>query len=1233
MVLVHNIAEAGRKEHKVEDLTKGGKPFEDTSFNLGPTGLRGWAFREGTSTEKSRQILVKEVAKGSPADGIIEKGDVILGANGKGSEPKHFSDDARFSFAEAVIQAEARDPAVLQLLCWRKGKTERVELKLETLGAYAPTAPYGCKKSKQILINGLEAFYKANEPGAYSLGILPFLAADAPEIPNRVKYQEKAKEWAHGLILSDEEIEHRKSDAEPRGGKPVWGDVYRMVVLSEYYYKTRDKAVLPTLEAYAIHFAKNQSWFGTTGHRYAEKRPDGGNNGPMSGYGAINGTGVVGFYGMLLARKAGVQHSVLDAAIKRSENFFASYAGKSGIPYGEHPYGTGGGGYDMNGKCATVALAFMMQEHRAEETKFFGRMTMASSRGRQGSHGGPFFNYVWPALGAAAVGKEPVNHYFKRTVWLNDLDRRWDGKIVHSSFGAGNRYRDFPAELTVLLTCALPYKQLFMTGRGHDASRALSASEIAETKASEDFSPSSATDDQLIAALKDWSPVVRSGTLKELQKRYRKSEDKGLVAQKIQALLKDPEADRFQKAASCMALGMIADNTAGDLLAKALEDEDSYVRYAAAYGLRQIDSSEARKHLKTILKVAADTVKPVFPIDDDDPLQFAHHQVAMLLFYNGNAYGPKGLLARSIDGVDRDLLWPAVRAVARTPTGMGRSTVGSTYELLSKEEVKELADTIIESVRITAPADAMFSNGIRRRGIDALQRHGYAEGIGLSASLADRLGGYAVKILGLYSGSALKYHPEIMHFLNDQWAVQGADTGEVIQGIVAGTHQKLSLLKEIRSVVAEPKQVNTPKGKVLLRVDAVNHAVKEEGTFYTWKMIYGPSEVSFTPNGTWNSKNTSVEFHSDKPGKYLFEVEMSDRLGYTTTKDSVTMICTGPSGKLPRNRAPVAENQEVLVQSGVEHAIVLQASDPDGDLISYVIDKAPEFGKLSGQGNQLSYQSDYGYQGKDTFTYNAYDAQGAEALGKVIIQVSPGDVGLTLYERFDYKTGPLFGQTAKGVGLKGSWEADSSRHFEMYTMTEGSFSYSAFPSVGQKIQSGANGRARMMCAVDLKAFERDGLLEDGEELWFSFYLGMLKANQGHGFLNLGLMSRNEVDEASVGMRLQRGNLYSIINDQQGETRMHGNIDIKFPVHAPHLIVGKVSWSADPEGDDTVEIYRVLNIEKLGPVKLEEPVSTQRGKVDQSRLNTLYFNYKDKFLLDEIRVGPTYKSVLLGTKPR
>ncbi|MEM7395220.1 MAG: DUF6288 domain-containing protein, partial [Verrucomicrobiota bacterium] len=194
---------AAKKEHPIPDLTKGEKPFEETGFNVGPTGFRGWVYRKGTSSEKSRQILVKAVDSGSPADGVLHVGDVILGADGSGRarSPAPFSSDARRTIADAITAAEARDPATLRLLRFREGKTDTVALRLETLGAYADTAPYNCEKSRKILEQGLKAFYQTNEPGTWQLGALVLMAADDPGIPGSDRYQAKAREWVRELIV------------------------------------------------------------------------------------------------------------------------------------------------------------------------------------------------------------------------------------------------------------------------------------------------------------------------------------------------------------------------------------------------------------------------------------------------------------------------------------------------------------------------------------------------------------------------------------------------------------------------------------------------------------------------------------------------------------------------------------------------------------------------------------------------------------------------------------------------------------------------------------------------------------------------------------------------------------------------------------------------------------------------------------------------------------------------
>ena len=43
--------------------------------NLGPTGARGWVYMN--------RIYIHDVEAGSPADGLLQRGDYLLGANGR----------------------------------------------------------------------------------------------------------------------------------------------------------------------------------------------------------------------------------------------------------------------------------------------------------------------------------------------------------------------------------------------------------------------------------------------------------------------------------------------------------------------------------------------------------------------------------------------------------------------------------------------------------------------------------------------------------------------------------------------------------------------------------------------------------------------------------------------------------------------------------------------------------------------------------------------------------------------------------------------------------------------------------------------------------------------------------------------------------------------------------------------------------------------------------------------
>ncbi|MCL4180383.1 MAG: acetylesterase, partial [Verrucomicrobia bacterium] len=112
----------------VPDFTKGDAipTGAKHDWNLGSTGLRGWIFCDKMVTADARQIAITKVEKGSPADGILVVGDVLLGVGGK-----PFSYDPRTKFGKALTTAESEaGGGNLTVTRWRAGKVEEVVVKL-----------------------------------------------------------------------------------------------------------------------------------------------------------------------------------------------------------------------------------------------------------------------------------------------------------------------------------------------------------------------------------------------------------------------------------------------------------------------------------------------------------------------------------------------------------------------------------------------------------------------------------------------------------------------------------------------------------------------------------------------------------------------------------------------------------------------------------------------------------------------------------------------------------------------------------------------------------------------------------------------------------------------------------------------------------------------------------------------------------------------------------------------
>ena len=710
------------------DLTKEKPADIKLTYNLGATGLRGWIYtkpanffesQQGRTTTFSRQILVTHVGAKSPADGVIKIDDVILGI-----DDKTFADDARKSIALAIQDAEKEtNQGKLTLLVWRQGKTEKVQLKLRVMGSYSATAPFNCPKSKLIFDEACKVL--ENEPLRDDMwGAVNGLALMATGNP---EYLPRVKALAH-------KIGPKTLKLELKDGMFMWDWGYRNVFLCEYYLLTGDKDVLPAINEYAISLAKGQSMYGTFGHGIAKLTPDGQLHGSIPPYGPVNAAGLIANMAIVMGKNCGVKHPEIEPAVDRASKFFGYFVDKGAIPYGEHmPWPN----HENNGKNAMTALLFGLQGNRIRETQFWAKMVTASYQNREYGHTGQGFSYLWGALGANTGGPDALAAYFNQASWHFDLVRRSDGSFTYDGgeqFGPGktddntyygkSSYYGLSPCATYVLTYSIPLKKIALTGRGVDQASWLTKKEVADAIASGrfDLDRKNKTNEELIEAMGDWSPVVRSWAAEELGKR---PERKELVPRLI-ALAEGPDYRKRQGAAE--TLGYINSAEALPVLVRLLTHEDRWLRVKAANALRNMGDT-AKPVVPEMLKAVVVTAEPLAPIVWDDPIQLTHGELAAALF--------RGLLRTSIKGIDPELLYPAIRAISKNADGMARAQLTHTItNQLTLEDVQALAPDILLAIDIPSPADTMFANEIRMAGLRALSKYNFREGIRVSLKFA-----------------------------------------------------------------------------------------------------------------------------------------------------------------------------------------------------------------------------------------------------------------------------------------------------------------------------------------------------------------------------------------------------------------------------------------------------------------------------------------------------------------
>jgi hypothetical protein len=96
-----------------------------------------------------------------------------------------------------------------------------------------------------------------------------------------------------------------------------------------------------------------------------------------------------------------------------------------------------------------------------------------------------------------------------------------------------------------------------------------------------------------------------------------------------------------------------------------------------------------------------------------------------------------GIMTGSLDGVDRELLYPAIKSILQNQDGRTRGGIAPLYGKLSDQDIAVLLPEVIQAIRKMAPSGEMFADGIRLAGLDLLSRLGIREGMPLCVEVIE----------------------------------------------------------------------------------------------------------------------------------------------------------------------------------------------------------------------------------------------------------------------------------------------------------------------------------------------------------------------------------------------------------------------------------------------------------------------------------------------------------------
>ncbi len=388
------------------------------AFQVGVTGIY--------AEIKGGELLVTSTTPKTPAAGKFQRGDVLLAVNGASLEIQ----DPRHPLGLAINNAEGGD-GNMTFRIKRGGVSKTVTIQLEAIGSYSQTFPVNCKKSQRI-IDDTAKFILAN--GGPCNGITGNMEALFLMSTGEAKYMPVVEKYAVKL-------------ASQSCGTSVWGIGYSGIFLGEYFLATGDKRVLPALKQRCDALAAGQ-YFGGWGHGASRCGP-----GYVTG-GLLHAAGDQALATLVISRECGV--NVNEACYNAALKLFFRYAGRGGVPYGDHHPELWWSSNGKNGGLA-AALTLLPDKKFKAGAQLLALSDTDTYHANEGGHGSCFGNLTWRNVIDVLVPAEHANSYRRhkdKMIWHFELSRMPGGGFRTPSFPTHGPIGNAPTYQTGLVAMA-----------------------------------------------------------------------------------------------------------------------------------------------------------------------------------------------------------------------------------------------------------------------------------------------------------------------------------------------------------------------------------------------------------------------------------------------------------------------------------------------------------------------------------------------------------------------------------------------------------------------------------------------------------------------------------------------------------------------------------------------------------------------------------------------------------